>query len=270
MNSTDGIVTLIRNPCPDPYNASDAVRHGFEAYSGDADTLLSELSGIIQEMRARGTPGSTSNPVINGTIRSDMPRIIAEDLMYRTVTDICAILDPGRPDDVDLRSVAELYMEVIDILAVEFRDICLECRKYPSARNVSDAVDTIGLIGNTVRAASLHLTVHSTESPASYRRKVTKTLVRCGEHADLVLHGTGISAPDIEKALAEVSGMFAEICAGERLAEIQQERNRIYRADRERLRKYLSDSIMRMNGEMESLDLTDLTQRRYLAELITL
>lgn len=199
------VLSLVRSPSADPYASADALRRAAADYSGDREMLRAELSGIEAEMRRRGVPGATSESVIEGTVREDMPRIIADDLMYRAVTDIGRELDPSRGDDVDLRSVAELYMEVIDILVVEYREACGKCRNHPSEENLSDAVGIMDLIGQVLKAASCHLTLHSTESPASYRRKAMKALMRCKEHTDSVVHGTAIDAPGLERMLADVS-----------------------------------------------------------------
>lgn len=270
MNDTDRVLSLAHADPSDPYAQADALRRAAADYQGDSGVLRAGLSGIEAEMRRRGVPGATSESVIEGTIREDMPRIIADDLMYRSITDIGRELDPSRGDDVDLRSVAELYMEVIDILVVEYREACRECRSFPSEENLSDAMGIMDLIGQVLKAASYHLTLHSTESPASYRRKAMKALMRCKEHTDSVVHGTAIDAPELDKRFADVSEMFAQVSQEPRLAEVQEERNELYRADREWLRAYLSKRIMEMNGEMEALDLTDFTQRRYLAHLISL
>ncbi len=83
VNDTDRVLSLAHADPSDPYAQADALRKAAADYQGDSGVLRAGLSGIEAEMRRRGVPGATSESVIEGTIREDMPRIIADDLMYR-------------------------------------------------------------------------------------------------------------------------------------------------------------------------------------------
>lgn len=267
---TEEILALIREPVSD--DPSEAVSAVMSRLGDIPDTaaLLAGLREIKADMRSRNIPGDTSEPVIEGVYLDAIPRIIMDDRMYRLVVELERRYDPSVPVDVDLHSISLLYTELIDIVATDLRIACRACREYPSEKNVSDAVRCLELIRMLDLAGAEHLSIHSRESPASYRAKMGRNLGKCREYVETVTVGTGIRAPEIVNALADLTDAFESIVNAEWYSELQEERNADYREYHRNIHDWLVRNIQKLNIEMESLDPTDFTQRRYLSQLITL
>jgi hypothetical protein len=236
----------------------------------DTAALLAGLREIKADMRSRNIPGDTSEPVIEGVYLDAIPRIIMDDYMYKLVVELERRYDPSVPVDVDLHSISLLYTELIDIVATDLRIACRACREYPSEKNVSDAVRCLELIRMLDLAGAEHLSIHSRESPASYRAKMGRNLGKCKEYVETVTIGTGIRAPEIVNALADLTDAFESIVNAEWYSELQEKRNADYREYHRNIHDWLVRNIQKLNIEMEDLDPTDFTQRRYLSQLITL
>jgi len=268
---TDEILELIRHPgSSDPYVTVTAVRDLLKDCREADPELLSGLRGIKSELRGRNVPGNTSTHVIEGDYLDAIPGIIADDCMYKLVTDLECRFDPKAQEDVDLRSVTQLYMELVDIVALDLREACRESRRYPSEKNISDAVRCLGLISSLFLAGARQLSLHSTDSPASFRMKAGKCLTRCKEHVSLVTVGTGIRSEVLVNALADLCDTFDSLTKSAELMELQGQRNANYREYHKNIHDWLVRNIMKLNAEMEDLDQTDVTQRRYLSQLVTL
>jgi len=267
---TEEILALIREPSSDdPEEAVSAVMSRLGDIP-DTAGFLAGLREIKADMRARNIPGDTSEPVIEGVYLDVIPRIIMDDRMYKLVVDLEKRFDPSVPVDVDLHSISLLYTELIDIVATDLRIACKECRDFPSEKNIADAVRCLDLIKKLDLAGAVHLSIHSRESPATYRAKMGRNLGKCREYVETVTVGTGIRSPELINALADLSDAFESIVSAEWYSELQEERNADYREYHRNIHDWLIRNIQKLNIEMESLDPTDFTQRRYLSQLITL
>ena len=94
--------------------------------------------------------------------------------------------------------------------------------------------------------------------------------MRIREHVSLVTVGTAIKAEPLVSALADLCDSFDSLIDSRRLLDLQQERNRNYRDYHRNIHDWLVRNIQKLNAEMEELDQTDVTQRRYLSQLVTL
>lgn len=264
-------VELIRNPVlSEPEDAAAAVMKTLGDYRGKENELLLLLRECKSEMRARNVPGNTAEHIYECDYLETIPSIVMDDRMYKLVTDLEREIDHGLVDDVDLRTVSQLYLELVDIVVIDLREACKECRRYPFEKNLSAAIHCLDILAILFRACAKQLSLHSTDSPASMRAKGAKAVARCKEHVSSVTHGTGIVAPELDNALDILLDTFWSICQSDELAELQERRNARYREDNKRLHGWMVQKVMDMNGEMEALDLTDLTQRRYLQHLISI
>ncbi len=270
MDIASEALALIRNPVSDnPDTAADAVLSLLRDIPEPA-ALLPGLREIKQELRSRNIPGNTSEPVIEGVYLDAIPGIIMDDRMYKLVTDLEKQYDPSVNEDVDLRMVSQLYTELIDIVATDLRIACGDCRDLPSEKNISFAVRCLDLIRRLDIAGARQLSLHSTESPATYRNKMGRNLGKCREYVSSVITGTGIRSPELVNALADLSDTFDAIIGSASYLLLQEERNQEYRDYHRNIHDWLVRNIQKLNIEMECLDPTDFTQRRYLAQLVTL
>ena len=71
-------------------------------------------------------------------------------------------------------------------------------------------------------------------------------------------------------AIADLCDTFDSLTKSAELMELQGQRNASYREYHRNIHDWLIRNIIKLNAEMEDLDQTDVTQRRYLSQLVTL
>ena len=266
MGDASDIIRLITSENSDTASVSEAVN----AFEGDRNELLSRLISFKADMRARGVPGNTADHVIEGDYMEAIPDIVRDDRAYRLASEAEMITSPGIHDDVDLRSVTQLYLELVDIVVVDLKEACARCRVYPEKEHLDRIRLCLSHIELLLKAGGKQLSLRSTESPATLRSKGAKAVARCKECITSVTHGTGLDLPELDAEVDGLCDVFWSICDSRELAELQERRNESWRADHQWIHDWLTKKVMEMNGQVEDLDLTDMTQRRYLGQLISL
>jgi hypothetical protein len=231
------------------------------------DASKEDLLVLLSKLRGACAAFSYEDMVVENLYLRDARKMIALDF-YAAETER-RLKEMGRdvPEDVNFRSVSRLYLELADIVFTDLRDAGAKCFNDPTDDNRKVATGLLALITDLLSYGALHLSLTSETFPSQYRDWSSKTGAKCEGVAKYILYDGGY-AP-FEEQLSRLKETVSKIESDPALDALQEERNARYVAENAKMIDWGRRNVEKLNLQLELCDPYDLTQRRYLRELIT-
>lgn len=177
-----------------------------------------------------------------------------------------SIAETPLQEDVDMRSVSRIYLELCDIVYCDYNEACKKEFNSPSEENLHQIHRCLALIRDLVIHGVDALSLRSSMSPSAYRQWINKLEYKCRSASEFVSYSgkDGI----LESLLKEFSDAVSSILSDPELDALQELRNRTYLEENAKMIEWGNNALIQLNIQLEACDPYDLTQRHYLTQLI--
>ena len=221
---------------------------------------------LLGELRNACASFSYEQMVVDNEYLEKAGKMIALDC-YEALTER-KLAEMGRevPEDVNFRSVSRTYMELADIVFTDLRDTSAHCFNFPSDALREKAAGILKLICDLVQYSAVHLSMDSDMCPSQYRGWASKLLSRCEVASKYIEYDGKCEA--YTKQMERLSELVSRAERDGRLTDLQSARNRRYLAENQKIIAWGRSNVEKLNLQLELCDPYDMTQRRYLLELI--
>lgn len=236
--------------------------------SGNREFVVEAMMGFADTLRRTNPFNDYEDIVVDGEYLGRTREMVAGNYFYLKVREMRDALVPGSPlpEDVDLRSVARIYLELADITFTDYDAACKDCLNDPTEENAGRAREALDNIDLLIRYGVFHLSETSSMFPTSYRQWVNKLAFRCARNGDYVTYGR--EDPAFSASLARLRKDADGILSDPALTALQERRNARHAEDVKWWVDWGRENLQKLNYQLETCDPFDLTQRHYLTNLI--
>ena len=204
--------------------------------------------------------------VIEGTWRRDLDLMIYRDHMLFKLLEIREMFINEHLCDAYLNSAPEEYLNFLDLLRCDIESVCKDCNYSPSSDEVSKLSGIFRRMIKLIEYGSRLLTVDTLISISHFRKitfrareKLIPFITKCT---------LGNPLPELTAVFDEFSNAVEILMGNEELDLVQSERNRRYMERKKWVYEYVLKCVQKLNGELEVCDPLDITQRKYLKDLV--
>ncbi|MCQ2070559.1 MAG: hypothetical protein MJZ68_05475 [archaeon] len=229
-------------------------------------TVVKMIDGLLGTLHSSEHRLDYDDMVIEGTWRRDLDLMIYRDHISFRLIELREMYINEHITDPYLNSAPEEYLNFLDLLRCDIESVCRGSNYDPSPEKVSSIRNMLSRMVKLVVYGSRLLSIDTIIS-VSHFRKIT---YRAREKLEpfITKCTLGNPLPDLVGSFNSFSEAVGSLMADTGLDTIQTERNQRYMERKKWVYEYVLGCVQKLNGELEVCDPLDITQRKYLKDLV--